>query len=94
MNNFLFGKTCENLRNRVSVTLLSKAMRRKFTKITAQATYKQCQIITKDLCTVERAKTNILLNKPIYIGTSADLIIRRKICFNINSNLSPIDAYI
>ena len=68
MNNFLYGKCCENLRNRVSVDVITTEMRKKLLKIVSQPNYKKCQIVTEDICTVERTKTSILLNKPIFIG--------------------------
>ena len=68
MNNFLFGKTCENLRDRISVDIITKEMRKKMLKIVAQSNYKRSQIITENICAVERAKTRIILNKPIFVG--------------------------
>ena len=68
MNNFLYGKCCENLRNRVLVDVITTEMRKKLLKIISQPNYKKCQIVTEDICAVERTKTSILLNKPIFIG--------------------------
>ena len=66
MNNAVFGKTMENLRNRRNVTLVN--CRRKLMRLAAQPSFKNFTIFHEDLIAVERAKVEILLNRPIFVG--------------------------
>jgi len=61
-----YGKTVENVRNRVNVRLISDP--RKFVKAVGKASYKRSQIINTDLALVENVKGKILLSKPIAVG--------------------------
>ena len=66
MNNSVFGKTCENIRNRINVQLIndSKQMKKKL----AQPTFKSFIIINENLCAVHSLKKSLTLNRPIYVG--------------------------
>ena len=64
--NAFYGKTVENVRNRVNVRLISDP--RKFVKAVGKASYKRSQIINTDLALVENVKGKILLSKPIAFG--------------------------
>ena len=64
--NAFYGKTVENVRNRVNVRLISDP--RKFVKAVGKASYKRSQIINTDLALVENVKGKILLSKPIAVG--------------------------
>jgi hypothetical protein len=66
MNNSMFGKTMENLRNRRKVDLIARED--SFKKIAAQPTFKSYTIFHEHLVAVERAKTELVLNRPIYVG--------------------------
>ena len=66
MNNSMFGKTMENLRNRRKVDLINSERRLK--KIVAQPTFKSFIIFHKDLLALERAVSELTLNRPIYTG--------------------------
>lgn len=66
MNNSMFGKTMENLRNRRKVDLVSQE--EPFRKIAAQPTFKSYTIFHEHLVAVERAKSELVLNRPIYTG--------------------------
>ena len=68
MNNAVFGKTQENLRNRVSVEVITDekiAMKR-----IAKPSFKRSQIIHENLVIIQSAITTLKLNKPIYVGFS------------------------
>ncbi|XP_066933766.1 uncharacterized protein [Clytia hemisphaerica] len=66
MNNSCFGKTMENLRKRRRIELItSRAILR---KRVAQPSFHDFHIINEDLVVVERKKTSLLLNRPIYTG--------------------------
>ena len=66
MNNAVFGKTMENVRNRINFHLVNnpKQMRR----LVAKPNYRRTVIFTEDLVGVQCLKTSIMLNKPIYVG--------------------------
>ncbi|GBN91024.1 hypothetical protein AVEN_195498-1, partial [Araneus ventricosus] len=68
LNNAVFGKTMENLRNRVNIDLVTEEKRGK--KLVASPTFESFQIITEDLVSVQRHKTSLFLNRPIYVGFS------------------------
>ena len=68
MNNSVFGKTMENVRNHQDVKLLHNA--KQFKKLTAKPNFKSFKIFTEDLTAVHMAKQDILLNKPTYVGTT------------------------
>lgn len=66
MNNSVFGKTMENLRKRVNITLVNSEERAK--KLTVKPHFKHCTIFSEDLCAIEMKKTQITFNKPLYLG--------------------------
>ena len=68
MNNSVFGKTMENLRNRRKVDLVTDKKRLK--KIVAQPTFKSFTLFHKHLLAVERAVAELKLNRPVYTGFS------------------------
>ena len=68
LNNAVFGKTMENLRNLRNITLINN--RHKLMKLVAQPSFKGFKIFHKDLIAAERAKVELLLNRPITIGFS------------------------
>ena len=68
MNNAVLGKTMKNLRNRRNITLANN--RHKLMKLVAQPSSKHFKIFHKDLIAVEKAKVELLLNRPITVGFS------------------------
>ena len=68
MNNSVFGKTQENLRNRISVELI--ANREVALKRVAKPNFKRSVQLHEDLVIMETAVTNLILNKPVYVGFS------------------------
>ena len=66
MNNSVFGKTMENLRNRVDVTLVNT--KEKLRKLVANPNFKSRKIFNENLVSVHMKKTSLLMNKPIYLG--------------------------
>ena len=66
MNNSIFGKTCENLRNRVDIRLVTNESSLK--KLQNKPNFKDSRIICDDLRAVEMRKTQILYNRPIIVG--------------------------
>ena len=66
MNNSVFGKTCENLKNRINVELVNNPIRMK--KLCAKPSYKSFKIFNENLTAVHMAKPTLVLNRPIYVG--------------------------
>ena len=66
MNNSVFGKTMENIRNRVNVKLVNTE--EKFKKLSAKPNYKGRKIFSENLISVHMKKTSLTMNKPVYLG--------------------------
>lgn len=69
MNNSVYGKTMENVRKRVDVKLIKQWEGRFGAEAyISKPTFKSCSIFSKDLVAIELKKTQVIINKPIYIG--------------------------
>lgn len=68
MNNAVFGKTMENVRNHIDFELVNNAER--LAKIHNEPVFKHSHIINDSLVGVEKTRTTTNLNKPIYLGFS------------------------
>ncbi|XP_023243066.1 uncharacterized protein LOC111641174 [Centruroides sculpturatus] len=68
MNNSVFGKTMENIRNRVDIRLSCDPQKVK--KLIAKPNFKHRTIYTENLCAIHMYKKKIVFNKPIYVGMS------------------------
>ena len=67
MNNSVFGKTMENIRNRVNVKLVNTQERLK--KLSAKPNLKSPpKIFSENLVAVHLKKTSLTMNKPVYLG--------------------------
>ena len=66
MNNAVFGKTMENLRKRVNVKPVTNPS--KLNKLTASPAFDAFRIFSEDLAAICMKKTNLHLNRPIYVG--------------------------
>ena len=67
MNNAVFGKTMENIRNRVNVKLVNTEERLK--KLTAKPNLKSSpKIFSENLASVHLKKTSLTMNKPVYLS--------------------------
>ena len=67
MNNSVFGKTMENIRNRVNVKLVNTKERLK--KLVAKPNLRSPpKIFSENLVSVHLKKTSLLMNKPVYLG--------------------------
>ena len=68
MNNSVFGKTLENIRNRVDILLITSD---KFAqKLAAKPNYDRCTIFDENLIAVHMKKTKLYFNKPVYLNMS------------------------
>ena len=68
MNNSVYGKTRESIRNRVDIRLISSDIVVK--KLAAKPNYDCCTIFDENLVAVHMKKTKLYFNKPIYLGMS------------------------
>ena len=66
MNNSVFGKTMENIRNRVNVKLVNSV--EKFKKLVAKPNFLSRKIFNENLVSVHMKKTSLTMNKPVYLG--------------------------
>ncbi|PFX30928.1 Schlafen family member 5 [Stylophora pistillata] len=83
MNNAVFGKTMENIRKRVDVRLVTSDEKAK--KLTNKVNFKHCTIFSEDLCAIHMGKTQILFNKPLYLGMSI-LDLSKTLMYNFHYN--------
>ena len=68
MNNSIFGKTMENVRNHRDIELVTSNKRRKW--LVSERNYHLCKKPSDHLMAIEMKKTRIKMNKPLYLGTS------------------------
>ena len=66
MNNSLFGKTMENVRNHRYIKLAANNERRN--KLVSEPNYHKTTQFSEDFMAIEMKKTVIVMNKPIYLG--------------------------
>ena len=66
MNNSVFGKTMENIRNRVDIRLVNN--KKQAEKLSAKPNFYHCNIFSEDLVAIHMKKTKLVFNKPVYLG--------------------------
>ena len=68
MNNEVFGKTMENMRKKRDIKLVTTERRKNY--LVSETNYRTTKLFTENLLAIERKKTQILMNKPVYLGLS------------------------
>ena len=68
MNNSVFGKTLENIRNRVDIRLISS--NKVAHKLATKPNFDRCTIFDENLIAFHIKKTKHYFNKPVYLGVS------------------------
>ena len=68
MNNSVFGKTMENLRNRTDIKLVRQGDGDKIRKLTSNPLYSHYAIFSNSLAGIKMHKDSITLNRPVYTG--------------------------
>jgi hypothetical protein len=68
MNNSVFGKCLENIRNRVDIKLCSKE--KKMGKLIVKSSFENKPIFTETLAATHIKKIKIIFNKTSYLGMS------------------------
>ena len=66
MNNSVFGKTMENIRSHKDMRLVTS--KQKYQKYVMKPNFKDGHPFSKHLFAVEMEKTEIKMNKPVYLG--------------------------
>ena len=83
MNNSVFGKTMENIRNRVNVKLVNTE--EKLRKLVAKPNFKSRKIFNENLVSVHMKKTSLTMIKPVYLGMCI-LDLSKTIMFDFHYN--------
>ena len=68
MNNAVYGKTMENVRNHIDFELINNPER--LQKVIHHPALKHIHYISSDLVGAEKQKADVVLDKPIYVGFS------------------------
>ena len=68
MNNSVFGKTMENVRNHRDIKLVTSEKIRK--RLVSEPNYHTCKKFSDHLMAIETKNTRIKMNKPLYLGAS------------------------
>ena len=68
MNNSVFGKTMENLRNRVDVKIVRAWEQNKIRKLVSDPSYDRFALFSNDMAGIHMHKRRLVLNKPVYKG--------------------------
>ena len=66
MNNAVFGETMENVRKHRDVKLVTTD--KQINKFASEPNYHTTKYISEDLVIMEMKKTEVKMNKPIYLG--------------------------
>ena len=66
LNNAVYGKTMENLRNHRDIKLVTTNARRR--QLVSQPNYHTCKRFSENLIAIKLRKTKVYMNKPVYIG--------------------------
>ena len=65
MNNSVFGKTIENVRNHRDIKLVTTNKRRSI--LASEPNYHSSKYISKDLMIMEMKKVEVKISKPLYL---------------------------
>ena len=68
MNNVVFEKTMENVRKHRNIKHVTTERRRNY--LVSEPNYHTTKFFTENLLAIEMRKTQILMNKPVYLGLS------------------------
>ena len=66
MNNSIFGKTMENVRKHGDIKLVITERRRNY--LVSELNYQTIKFFTEKLLAMGMRKTQILMNKPVYLN--------------------------
>ena len=66
MNNFVFGKAMENIRNHRNIKLVNNE--EEYLKNVMKPNFKSGTLLGLDLMGCEMGKVRVVMNKPVYLG--------------------------
>ena len=66
MNNSVFGKNMENVRNHRDIKLVTTDERRN--KLVSEPNYHSAKHFSENLLAIEMRKTKVIMNKSVYLG--------------------------
>ena len=66
MNNSVFGKNMENIRNHRDIKLVTRDERRN--KLVSEPNYHSAKHFSENLLAIEMRKTKVIMNKSVYLG--------------------------
>ena len=67
-NNAFFGKTLENVREHRNIKLITRERKRNY--LVSEPNYHSTKLFTENLLVTKMRKTQILMNKSVYLGLS------------------------
>ena len=79
MINAVYGKTMKNVSKHRDIKLVNSDERRK--KLVREPNYRVCKVFDDNFMAIEMRKTEVIMNKPIYLG-QAILDISKKIMYD------------
>ena len=68
INNFIFGKTMENVRKHRDIKLVTTDQKRN--KLVSEPNYHTTKRFSENLLAIEMKKTKVKMNKPVHLGMS------------------------
>ena len=74
MNSAIYGKTMENIRNRIDVKLVNN--KKYYLKCTLKPSYISHKIFDNNLVAIRKSKLALKLNKPAYIGMCISELVK------------------
>ena len=83
MNNSVFGKTMENIRNRKDIKLVTS--KKSALKLISKPNFKHRTIFAENLISVHMSKTKLIFNKPVYVGMCI-LDVSKTLMYNFHYN--------
>ena len=87
MNNAIYGKTMENLRNRINVKLVNNE--KDYLKCTSNPSYMTHKIFDNNLVAIRKSKVSLKLNKSAYTGMcilELSKVLMYKFCYHYIKN--------
>ena len=91
MNNSVFGKTMENIRNRVDSKLVND--KKQAEKLSAKPNFYHCNIFSEELVAVHMKKTKLFFNKPVYLGMCI-LDLSKTLMYDFHYNYIKLNFYL
>ena len=87
MNNSVFGKTMENIRNHKDMKLVKSD--KKYRKHVMKPNFKDGHLFSKHLFAVEMGKREITMNKPVYLGQAILDLLSKTLMYEFHYHITP-----